>query len=163
MLKRASGDDYNRFKWDDRYNLTITLKFIGDIEEKRIDDILNNVTIPKLEFEKLTLELEKFGFFERNGRPSIFWLSCNFNSLLLKFVSYIESALFEAGFPKEEKKFKSHITLLRLRGDENLEPLTKLKEPKFEKISFKPEAISLMKSELSPKGAKYFVIKNLVN
>ena len=66
------------------------------------------------------------------------------------------------GIPKEGKKFKSHLTLLRLKGDENMEPLSKLNNLTFEEISFKPESITLLKSELTPKGAKYFVIKNLV-
>jgi 2'-5' RNA ligase len=161
-LKKELGASFYQYRWVNRANLHLTLKFIGEVEEKLADKICEKLIIAQKEFDKLTLVFSKFGFFERNGKPAIFWAGCNFNPVLNGFVNYIENSLFELGIPKEVKPFKSHLTLLRLKGEEEMEPLKKISSLHFESIEFKPEAISLVKSELSPKGAKYFVIKNLV-
>ena len=163
LLKREFGAAYYQYKWVNRANLHLTLKFIGDIEEKLVKEISEKLIIPKAEFDKLELEFTRFGFFERNRKPAIFWAGCNFNPILDNFVNYIENSLFNMGIPKETKPFKSHLTMIRLKGDEEMEPLKRISNLQFEKIAFKPGTISFVKSELSPKGAKYFVIKNLVN
>jgi RNA 2',3'-cyclic 3'-phosphodiesterase len=162
LIKKGIRSAFYSYRWVPLQNLHITIKFIGDIEENLLEKIVNKLKIDALEFDKMNLEFSKFGFFEKNRKPTIFWVGCNYNALLIKFVEYIEVSLFELGIPKEEKKFKSHLTLLRLKGDENIEPLKILSDMKFEEISFKPVSISIIKSELSSKGAKYFVIKNLV-
>lgn len=162
LIKKELGAQFYNYRWVPPQNLHITIKFIGEIEEKVLEKIVEKLKIDARDFSNLNLEFSKFGFFERNRKPAIFWIGCNFNALLLKFVEYIEDSLFSLGIQKEEKKFKSHLTLLRLKGDENMEPLSKLNNLTFEEISFKPESITLLKSELTPKGAKYFVIKNLV-
>ncbi len=162
FLKRELGASYYKYKWVNKANLHLTLKFIGEIEEKLAEKISDKLYIPKKDFDELALEYTKFGFFERNRKPAIFWAGCNFNPVLNNFVNYIENALFDLGIPKETKPFKSHLTLIRLKGDEEMEPLKKISSLQIDNIVFKPETISLVKSELTPKGAKYFVIKNLV-
>ena len=162
IIKNNMGNSFYDYRWIPKKNLHITLKFIGEIEEAKVETIINALSITQQSFGELTLEFSNFGFFEKNNKPAIFWIDCNFSDLLLKFVQHIEESLAEVGFAKEERKFKSHLTLIRLKEGENIEAINKMKEVKFEKISFKPETIALMKSELTPKGSKYFVIKNLV-
>jgi 2'-5' RNA ligase len=163
LIQRELGGDYYKYRWVNKQNLHLTLKFIGETDEKTVEKITESLKISRDEFQGLELEFSKFGFFERDRKPAIFWLGCNFNPLLIKFVNLIENSLAELGIPKEVKPFKSHLTLIRLKGDEDAEPLKNLCGLSFNKIEFKPGGIFLMKSELSPKGSKYFVIKNLVN
>jgi 2'-5' RNA ligase len=65
------------------------------------------------------------------------------------------------GFPKEDRAYKPHLTIARLRKPEGARQLADAHlQIKFEPIEVEVKEIVLFRSELSPKGSKYSVIFN---
>jgi 2'-5' RNA ligase len=50
----------------------------------------------------------------------------------------------------ERRRFRAHVTVARLRGGERAQPL-----PPTPRLSFRPEALVLYRSQLHPDGARY--------
>ena len=82
------------------------------------------------------------------------------NPKLIQLVHEIESSFTEFGFEKENRKFKSHITLLRFRGQEDSEKIVSLPEVKLPEIEFKADKVTLYESKLMPGGSVYRSLKN---
>jgi len=162
FIKKEAGNSFYSYRWTPKENLHITIKFIGEIEEAKVEEICEKLFYNKAEFDKLEMNFSEFGFFERNNVPSVFWISGTLNNIITGFAKHTEDILSEIGIPKEKRLFKPHLTLLRLKGSEDLRVLRQLKEHGIDKITYKPESIELIRSELSPGGSKYYVIKNLI-
>lgn len=147
-------------RWEGRDKLHITLKFLGDTD---ID------LIPKLEamlerlcdkYEELELSFNRFGIFYRNREPKIFWLGAAENFQLTDLQKSLDEYCELLNFTRENRKFHPHLTLLRIKGRENISQLEKMKETKIDSINFTAKNISLMKSELKPTGSVYSIIKS---
>ena len=81
-------------------------------------------------------------------------------SKLSRLQENVDSALTALGFPKEERSFVPHLTLARIK--QGASPLERrdfgelARASSFEdKYSVAAEAISLMRSQLTPAGAVY--------
>ena len=96
-------------------------------------------------------------YFKKN--PRILWLGVKSSPILKEIWYEVENELYTLGFEKENKKFKPHLTLLRIRGRENFELLNAFLEEEFEFDEFKINEILLVKSTLKPKGSEYEIIK----
>lgn len=148
-------------KWVERDNLHLTLKFLGKVAVKKLDNLkeaLNKITQSTTPFD---IAFSKVGCFPNINHPRVIWVGINNNDNLNKLVDEMISELFNIGFKKEEKKFKSHITLGRIKSDKNLNLLSQeIKE--CDNMDFgrmKVGEIYLMKSTLTPRGPIYTVIE----
>ncbi len=105
-------------RWTSFQNLHLTLQFLGDVEEKQINqikEILNNIYLPDLD-EKLVFT--NVGAFPAPSTSKVIWLGIKNNDYLLRIQQYITRSLDEAGFNVDHKRFKPHLTLGRVK--ENL-------------------------------------------
>ena len=100
-------------RWMERDQLHLTLRFIGEVDGRdasAIDDALAQVRSPRF-----TLELKGVGEF--GGRkPHALWAGVRGEAEVAHLQRKIESALQRVGLPPEERKFKPHVTLARLRA-----------------------------------------------
>ncbi len=147
-------------KWEKRDKIHLTLKFIGDVEEELNDKIIAALSFIQNE-NPFELELIKFGFFYKDKKPKILWIGINANDHLNNLVNQIETELASLGIQKEKRKFKPHVTLLRIKNkvDENF--INSFENFKLPSLKFYANEISLIKSELLPNASKYAEIKNL--
>jgi 2'-5' RNA ligase len=155
--KICAGD---AVKWESRKKLHITLKFLGGTEESLTKQISVELESLVSQMQPLKLELNKFGVFRKGGEPKILWVGMRENKRLLKFVAEIEKSFCKFGYPKEERKFKPHITLLRFRGNENSNKILNLLDVKLPPFSFNVNTISLVRSELKQTGSVYTTLKS---
>ncbi|MBI9070331.1 MAG: RNA 2',3'-cyclic phosphodiesterase [Melioribacteraceae bacterium] len=142
-------------KWEKRDKLHITLNFLGDVSETNTEKViktLQSVMSNKYRFE---LQFLRFGLFYRNDNPSILWVGLNHSNELLKIYNEINVELEKIGFQKEKRKFNPHLTLLRLRGRENIDKVINLSKVEIEEGNFTASNISLFKSKLLPGGSVY--------
>lgn len=149
-----------KVRWEAKNKLHLTLKFLGDVKVSKTNEItesLKNISSTHSDFK---LSLSRFGLFYRNENPSILWVGLNDSDELLSLVNKIENKFEQIGFQKEKRRFKSHITLLRLKGYEDLNKINKFKDYKIDSNSFMANKITLMKSELTPKGSIYTPIES---
>ena len=90
----------------------ITLYFVGGADEDRARDLdleLNQISMPAFE-----LQTSRFGYFERGNKIKSIWAGVESSDALLYLHDRVETAAVRAGFPREERKYKPHITLARL-------------------------------------------------
>ncbi|MBU0472619.1 MAG: RNA 2',3'-cyclic phosphodiesterase [Bacteroidetes bacterium] len=147
----------NKFEPNDK--LHITLKFIGDIEEKDIPKLevgLKNIANNNSSFN---LSFSKFGIFKRQRIPVVLWAGINLNSELQKLYSEIENILIEFGFEKERKYYKPHLTLMRLKKNNIIQKFGPFLEKDLSNIKFNVNEFTLFKSELKKSGSVYSIIR----
>lgn len=127
----------------------LTLKFIGDVPESKvasIQSLLRGITCKSFQ-ARLTL-LMVFG----NPRfPKVLYVDVE-SPLLKELVSQLDDVLKDFCTP-EEREFKSHLTIVRVKQTLDSEGLLKLLEKTHvNPQSFVIDHFSLMKSELTSEG-----------
>jgi len=141
-------------RWVNSKNVHLTLKFLGQVEEEKISLISKSIEGIANEFNILKTEFRYFGFFPNNKKPKVLFIGTDQDNTLKNIFQKLENKLEGLGFKKEDR-FKSHITLARLKSLKNI---TCLKD-KIEKLalpdSFIIDKIILFKSTLSNLGPIY--------
>lgn len=149
---------YPRIRWIGPGQVHVTLHFFGNIHRDDIARITQCVLPITTQTSPFDAGLEKLGAFPHLDRPKVIWLGISGAEQALKdFQRRIESGLAVAGFSTEDREFKPHLTLGRVK--ENI-PC-----PDLTKILFNPtplkrirEAI-LFQSRLTPEGPVYDALK----
>ena len=158
LRKQAcKGDDF--YSWEKREKLHLTLKFIGEVEDQKVAEIAKELEFIE-DFSVFRCSLANFGFFSRQGSPKILWMGLHTSKKIFSLTDGLNSSLEKFSIPREKKKFKTHITILRIKGNpgENfIEGFEKFIVPREEFIC---ENVALVKSELKPHGSVYSEIKN---
>ena len=99
-------------RWVDESNLHLTLRFIGEVEEHRVEDIAG--ALDRIDVAPFPLALAGAGHFESRGRVRALWVGVDPNPPLVELQGRVESALQRAGLGAEGRKFAPHITMARL-------------------------------------------------
>jgi len=148
-------------KWVDSESIHLTLKFLGNIALATVPQIIDAITKIAQPISPFRLQMGGLGVFPNWQRPQVVWVGIGGEVGKLAILQRdTEAALSPLGFPPESRSFKAHLTLGRLR--ERTSPKDKQKfgewvtSIKFETaLSFEVNALSLMKSQLTPSGAIY--------
>ena len=131
-------------------NLHLTLKFLGEIDSGKIEEVEEK--LKDIKFSDFEVRLGEIGVFSEKF-VRIVWIKLDGKGVfeLQKKIDEKLKDLFEP-----EKRFMSHITLARVKRvyDKNgfLEYLNKINVPK---MSFNIDKFYLKKSELSETGSIY--------
>lgn len=158
IRKKIFPDD-GRFKWEDNSKIHLTLKFIGEVKEELLDSITKELNFLE-RFQKINCTAEKFGFFfKAKDEPRILWLGLDLDETIYSIVDELNNRLYQFSIPKEQRKFKAHLTLLRIKSDVPKDFIHKFLKAEIPKLNFTANKIVLMKSELSSHGSTYKEIK----
>jgi len=130
-----------------------TLQFLGEIDEEKceqVKDVLN-----KIDFSEFEISLKSVGGFPNFKNPRVIWVGIDKGGQQLSEIAKeIGIKLTALGF-KEDKKFKPHLTIFRVKEKiGNISAIMK----KYEAVEFGIQSISkikLKKSVLSPEGPEY--------
>jgi 2'-5' RNA ligase len=146
-----------RAAWERPEKLHITLKFLGDTEPARVEDLSHAAARAVSNVEPFELIVEEPGAFPPHGQPRVLWLGIVDASGSLAFMQHeLETECAAAGFPRESRPFKPHLTLARIRSPQGARELAAAhRETPFEPQRFKVSELILMRSELSPQGSRY--------
>mgnify|MGYP000269629356 CR=1 FL=1 len=145
-------------KWVHSQGMHLTLKFLGETREDKISDIqkvLDNTTVSTGLF---TLNIKGTGWFPPGKRsPRVLWVGCNENKILMSLQSKIENNLEELHFLKEKRNYHPHLTLGRVRNNQNINKLLDEfilnKDKNFGRMDV--SKITFFQSILKPAGAEY--------
>ncbi len=135
-------------------NLHITLKFLGDIDDDQNRAITGILSRAASAFSRMTVNLSGWGFFPSPHNPRVFFVSTDQESILTSLADFLENELARIGF-KKEHRFRSHITIIRLRNPKNTDCVERKMKIHPPHGSFPIDKIVLFKSTLSPRGADY--------
>lgn len=99
-------------RWVAPENYHLTLRFIGEVEAWRaeeIDDALLNIRA-----RPFALSLRGVGIFERAGRVGPLWVGVEKTDALAFLRTKVETALQRIGLEPERKRFAPHVSLARV-------------------------------------------------
>ncbi|MBI3602252.1 MAG: RNA 2',3'-cyclic phosphodiesterase [Candidatus Omnitrophica bacterium] len=147
-------------RWVKPSQAHLTLKFLGHITDQQASLIEDRLKGIGSKTPCLMLETESIGAFPSIKTPQIIWLGLKENPALIKLAGEIETALQSLGFTAENRDFKSHITLGRLKNNDRA-LISSLSELKVEILCQKVEHISLFKSTLTPQGPVHEILKRI--
>ncbi len=143
----------------------LTLKFFGEIEDRRITKIEKSLDMAVDGISTFSLSVSGMGTFPDMRRPRVIWIGLKEDgSNLFRLQKGVEEELKNIGFPSDDRRFTPHITLGRIRSNKNIDKLLKLieEEKTSELGSFKVSEVHLIKSELKPAGAEYTELYSII-
>ncbi|MBV8810285.1 MAG: RNA 2',3'-cyclic phosphodiesterase [Acidobacteriaceae bacterium] len=111
-------------KWSPLDNLHITTKFIGEWQERRLDE-LDAALAGVGPREPFSLELKDLGWFPNERSPRVLWAGVHGGQWLEELARATEERLVPLGIPREERAFSPHLTLARIKSPV---PLGRLKQ-----------------------------------
>jgi 2'-5' RNA ligase len=152
---------YQSIKWESSDKLHITLKFLGETEQETIEKIFTYLEKLSTKYHKFDLQLDRFGIFKSNGIPRILWAGLKENFELENFVKEIDILCSKFGFEKEKRKFKPHITMLRIKNESIIKEVILLDNYKLPELKFIGNKITMFQSILTKGGSIYKPIKSL--
>lgn len=147
--------------WSRIDGIHLTLKFLGDVEESRVNDIGERIVEIAGDWNPMQLELRAIGVFPSVKRPRVLWCGIDGElERLSQLQAALEGGLDMIGFSRESRPFKSHLTLGRFRAGISGQSVETLKLVINEHADscvdrFTADSISLIKSELHPQGSIY--------
>ena len=141
-------------KWEKLEKLHVTLKFLGDVDEARVDEISNLLGKLVHGYSPFNMNISDFGGFPNLKNPRVLYVGLSHNSELPQFHSELERDLYSLGFKKEDRRFIPHITLARVKKRINIKESLPLAKSIFDITQ-----IGLIKSELRPEGSVYTPVK----
>ena len=143
-------------RWVRAENLHVTLKFLGEVAEGKVDAIRS--ALGQIRSDRpVALEFRGLGFFPNEKHPRVFWADMEASPNLKTLAGDIEGAIEKLGIPREKREFSAHLTLARFERPRLPEALGKLiadnQQHKFG--SLRTDEFHLIQSKLKPRGAEY--------
>jgi 2'-5' RNA ligase len=159
-LRNSAINNPLDYKWEPPEKLHLTLKFIGEVEENLVEKIKSEISFIN-KYKVFNCSFSKFGFFYMRKEPRILWLGLNINENkeVFDLVRKLNEELVKFHIPEERKKFKPHLTLMRVRKKLDKNFINSFENCKLPDTEFCADSVSLIKSELSSGGSRYTEIK----
>ncbi|OFY64212.1 MAG: 2'-5' RNA ligase [Bacteroidetes bacterium RBG_13_43_22] len=146
-----------RIVWVDPVNIHLTLAFLGDTEEERIKVADIAVRQQCSGFGEFSFNLKGTGVFKNFRDPRVIWTGIEECERLTSINDHIMKELKDTGFSLEDRPFKPHITLGRIKfiKDPRLleSSLERYRETHFQKVNV--SEVILFESILKPAGPVY--------
>ena len=155
--------------WVPPRNLHVTLHFLGDQSEERLADAEAALADAAAGSAPLDVTFHGIGAFPGLERPRILWVGLAHGALeVRRLQARVTDALAVRGFGKEERAWHPHLTIGRVHDErrwrrETGPPLrSALAQAATTTFGTQRVAeVALMRSELSPAGARYTVRRAL--
>jgi RNA 2',3'-cyclic 3'-phosphodiesterase len=137
-----------------KQNMHFTLLFLGEIDEKTVEDIKNELSL--IVFKPIEVKFTHIGAFPNTRFPRVIWIGVDkmASDQLIDLAVQVEKRLEPLGF-KSDKPFKPHLTIFRIKtkSDDISQTLEK-----FKVVDLGKEIITELKlkqSVLTPSGSIY--------
>ncbi|GEO85704.1 MULTISPECIES: RNA 2',3'-cyclic phosphodiesterase [Alphaproteobacteria] len=100
-------------RWIDVENYHITLRFIGDVDGRTADEIVDR--LDRIDRPEFTLKLNGIGSFG-SKKPHSIWAGVSPAPEMFALQGEIERICQRIGLPPDPRKFMPHVTLARLKA-----------------------------------------------
>ena len=144
-------------------SIHITLKFLGNVEEKLIKPIENIIRDAVVDVDPFTVKLRGAGVFPNQNYIRVIWIGIEDGDIIKIIAGRIDERLSELGFQREKREFSPHVTIARVKTAKKREDLMNVIR-RYTDTSFKVfnvEAVALKKSVLTKEGAVYTTISKI--
>jgi 2'-5' RNA ligase len=162
FLYKGIQDDFNPVctgKWVENENLHFTYKFLGNVEDNKIPEIMNLLKEELTTFNS-SLIFKGLGSFPDTKKPNILFCRIfNPNKQIFQLQESIDDKLATLGFEKERRRFKAHLTLRRIKTyTKNFENILSFYKD-FEIGEMQSFSVNLIESTLTPQGPIYKILE----
>ena len=143
-------------RWIDPENYHITLRFIGDVDNRTADEV--SYELDRLSYsEPFLIRLSHLGVFG-GSMPRALYAGAESSDALQRLQAAQERVLRRAGLEPEARKFVPHVSLARLRGASPIEVAEFIHQAgQFAPLSFTVGRFVLFSSKASVGGGPYLV------
>jgi 2'-5' RNA ligase len=151
-------------RWASPGKIHLTLKFFGNIDESKIESIVEAIEGPVKGTPPFFLKVKGLGAFPHLKNPRVIWMGlAEGKDILTFFQGQLEGELEKIGFEREERPFQPHLTLGRSNSsrkrDELVGMVEQRREEEFGEIPV--GKVVLFKSDLRPTGPIYTALREL--
>ncbi len=150
-LKKAQA----RVSWVPDENLHLSLAFIGPVTDDRVASLIDGLAPLATRHACFDEDVSTVGAFGRPRRPRVLWAGCDASAELMQLHTDVLAYLKTLNFKVDERPFRPHITLGRVRAAENIDALNDALEAQQETSfgSFNVDRLVLYKSTLQASQA----------
>lgn len=144
--------------WTAEDRLHLTLKFLGEQPESRVDALASALAKTAIQHRELLMTVAGVGAFPNFRRARVVWMGVSQDPRLELLHHDVEVAYDALGCELEGRPFRPHLTLARVRDPLPVERMRALwREAK--RIHYTTEfivrSVELMQSDLSSSGSRY--------
>jgi RNA 2',3'-cyclic 3'-phosphodiesterase len=159
-LRRADEAAGRRsVSWVAPENLHFTLQFIGEADGSTAQRIVEQLA-PPFDLPAFEITIVGVGTFPPMGQPRVVWLGVEHDGVQLSGVARAVNQRLDAiGLPREDRPFRAHLTLGRVRGPVGprfREALAAARDAEVGRCTI--DRVTLFESRLSPHGSAYAVV-----
>jgi len=158
---KASGAD---LKLVEPENVHLTLKFLGNIPESRVPEVVEAMEKAADAVEPFTMRLKGLGVFPDIRHIRVVWVGVDEGADETKtMAAVLEDELGRRGFRRENREFVPHVTVARVRSGRNKAQLVEVirELSSVEVGDVEVTSIRLKKSILRPEGPEYHTVEEV--
>ncbi len=151
-----------RVGWERKGKLHLTLKFLGDIDQIQLENLIKAVENTASRISNFRLQISGTGVFPSSRKARILWLGLKDETGNLQNLNKVlETECEQIGFAKEKRNFKPHLTIARLREPHKSKELVERHlENEFKADEFQVSRVAIYENRLQKSGSIYVAIKN---
>lgn len=151
----------SKIKYVERENIHLTLKFFGEIDDDKLEEITDIINKSIKNYEAYTIKVVNIGAFPNIYNPRVIWTGIkDKNKTTIKLIEELDKKFSKIGF-KKEKSYVPHITIGRVKNISDKEKLSQTLNGINRKYHGKMEVkkIIIKSSTLTPDGPIYKNVK----
>jgi len=148
--------------WVAAENLHLTLKFLGEVAEKKIPHMEDSFAGVANTLSMFSARLGAPGVFPALGRPRVIWVDVlTDENELQELARQIDATAGRYGIRTERLGFQAHVTVGRVRRSDGLTPVMRFVQTGEPLIApaWSVSSFRLIRSDLTPTGAHYTTLR----
>ena len=156
-LQEELRDAPAEVSWTKPENIHLTLKFLGEVEESMLGRVEAAAVEAAAGARPFTLALGGVGAFPNARQPRIIWAGLSGEvEAAARLQVRLDERLAALGFPKEDRPFRPHLTVGRVKSPTGAPALiARAQSYRLPSHSLAVRELVVMRSQLHPAGSRY--------
>jgi len=158
-LIRSFNRGVSKVRWVKRENMHLTVLFLGNISEETIPAMAEDISDICERFSPFIVRMKGVGCFPNIRNPKVIWVGIDGEiERMAKFYESLVMNLSKYGIKQENRTYRPHLTLGRIKGNSNIRDRMVGMISKGREITDKEfilQELVLFKSDLRPQGPIY--------
>lgn len=152
----AGGTSPGAVRWVKPGLLHLTVRFLGDTAVSQLPAVTAALDEVAAAHAPLAMTLSELGCFPNRRRPRVIWAGVRGDVTAAKALKKaVDEALVPLGWEMEDRPFRTHITLGRVKDNRAARDLDW--ETPLPELAFPVTAVHLIESQLTPDGPIYTI------